>query len=284
MFDRVVSTPPPQPGFIGEGHLAVEVVSPADLARTDPFVALMDDRLDIALRRQIGGPHPHAGFETVTFVLEGTADDRDEGRLETGDVLWMTAGRGIIHNEHVEVEGHTRILQLWVRLSKADRAAEPRFELIRGAQVPVRREPGVVAKLYSGTTGDLTSPTKNHVPVTLVDVKLEPASSFEQQLPATWNGFIYVLEGSLVGAKQGQVAWIGSERPVRLTARDEGARFVLYAGQRQNEPIVQRGPFVADDEQMLLGMFRDYRAGLFTRMSVLSGGHHVRRDAVAAPQ
>src|SRR3954469_12689874 len=191
MFDRVQHTPPPEPGFIGEGHTAVEVLAPTALVDSDPFVLLMDDRLDIEKRRQIGGPHPHAGLETVTLVLEGSADDRDEGRLSAGDALWMTAGRGIIHNEHVEVEGRTRILQLWVRLSKAERAAPPRFELIRGAEALVRREPGVTARLYSGTTGALTSATKNHVPVTLVDVTLEPASSFEQQLPATFNGFVY---------------------------------------------------------------------------------------------
>src|SRR5215471_21392017 len=98
---RVVTVPTPVPGFIGEGHTAVEVVAPSDLAATDPFVLLMDDRLDIARRRQIGGAHPHAGIETVTLVLEGTLHDRDEGALQAGDVVWMTAGRGVIHNEAV---------------------------------------------------------------------------------------------------------------------------------------------------------------------------------------
>src|SRR6476659_6826363 len=85
---HVVVTPPPAPGFIGEGHTAVEVVTPSDLAASDPFVLLMDDRLDIAKKRQIGGAHPHAGLETVTLVLDGTLYDRDEGELGPGDVLW----------------------------------------------------------------------------------------------------------------------------------------------------------------------------------------------------
>src|SRR5262249_35543270 len=137
MFERVIAPPPPQPGFIREGHLVVEVVPLTELERTDPFIALMDDWLEIPKRRVVGGPHPHAGFETVTFLIEGAADDRDEGHLDAGDMLWMTAGSGIIHNEHIEVEGHARVLQLWVRLSKAERLAPPRFELIRGAGVPV---------------------------------------------------------------------------------------------------------------------------------------------------
>src|SRR5688500_17262659 len=111
---RVYATPPPTPGFIGEGHTAVQVVAPTGLAKSDPFVLLMDDRLEIARRRQIGGPHPHAGIETVTLLIEGTLHDRDEGELTAGDVIWMTAGRGIIHNEAVEAEGRARILQLWI--------------------------------------------------------------------------------------------------------------------------------------------------------------------------
>jgi quercetin 2,3-dioxygenase len=83
-LSRIDTTPSPAPGFIGEGHTAVEVVAPTDLAASDPFVLLMDDRLDIAKRRQIGAAHPHAGLETVTLVLEGTLHDRDEGALSPG--------------------------------------------------------------------------------------------------------------------------------------------------------------------------------------------------------
>jgi len=149
---RVVTTPPPAPGFIGEGHTAVEVVRPTDLGRSDPFVLLMDDRLDIARRRAIGGPHPHAGLETVTLVLEGTLHDRDEGALGAGDVVWMTAGRGIIHNEAVEASGRSRVLQLWIALPARLRETAPRFEIIRKDQAPVVRgpRPGIEGRLYSG--------------------------------------------------------------------------------------------------------------------------------------
>jgi redox-sensitive bicupin YhaK (pirin superfamily) len=139
-FERLQKTPPVEPGFMGAGHTAVEVLSSDALVKSDPFVLLMDDRMNVPQRRAMGGAHPHAGLETVTLILEGTLEDRDEGALGAGDVVWMTAGRGIIHNEHIEMEGRSRILQLWIRLSRAERAAPPRFEIVRGATAPVRRE------------------------------------------------------------------------------------------------------------------------------------------------
>src|SRR5688572_29661508 len=149
-ISRSVTPPPPAPGFIGEGHTAVEVVRPTDLGASDPFVLLMDDRLDIAQRRQIGGAHPHAGLETVTLLLEGTLDDRDEGRLSAGDVLWMTAGRGVVHSEAIETSGTSRVLQLWIALPARERDRAPSYELIRKDAAPVVRSAGVVARLYSG--------------------------------------------------------------------------------------------------------------------------------------
>src|SRR5688500_12595120 len=224
---RTRTAPAAAPGFIGEGHLAVEVLAAEPLDSVDPFVLLMDDRLDLAQRRQIGGAHPHAGLETVTLVLEGTLWDRDEGELSAGDALWMTAGRGIIHNEHVEVAGRARVLQLWIRLSANDRERAPGFELISGKSLPVRREPGAVARLYSGATGDLTSPTTNRVPITLVDLELAAQASFTQELPASYNGFIYVLDGEVaVGdtrVRAGQVGWL--DRPAA-----RGASTLTFTG------------------------------------------------------
>jgi hypothetical protein len=277
---RIVTTPPPAPGFIGEGHTAVDVVTPAALEASDPFVLLMDDRLDIKTRRQIGGAHPHAGIETVTLVLEGTLIDRDEGKLSAGDVLWMTAGRGIIHNEAVEVGGKARILQLWVRLPESDRATAPAFQMIRKASAPVRTEPGAVARLYSGSTGGVRSTTQNHAPVTLVDVTLGANATFEQELPLSYNGFVYVVDGSVdVGAasllETGQVGWL--DRPTGIGAStlmfaggERGARIVLYAGEPQREPLIHHGPFAAGSVAELEEMFHRYRAGRFQSMSAIA--------------
>ena len=98
----VITLPVPGPGFIGEGHTAIHVMQGREFARTDPFIMLADDRVDLPPGTRAGGPHPHAGFEIVTFAVEGEARDRDEGLLRAGDVLWMTAGSGVVHNEDVE--------------------------------------------------------------------------------------------------------------------------------------------------------------------------------------
>lgn len=120
-ISRIHNVPQLAPGFVGPGHLAAPVISPEDFALNDPFILLMDDHFDIG-DRPVGGPHPHAGFETVTLLLQGSVYDRDEGGfIEAGEVQWMTAGRGIIHGENVGAKGKVRLLQLWLTLPKADR-------------------------------------------------------------------------------------------------------------------------------------------------------------------
>jgi len=268
----------PEPGFAGPGHTAIEVVAPDDLAATDPFVLLMDDRVDFPKGQQIGGAHPHAGLETVTLAVSGSIVDRDEGVLNAGDAIWMTAGRGVIHNEDVHAgDGPVRILQLWVTLAEKERAAPPRLDVLRFAQLPVHRAPGIEARLYSGTTNGLSSPTRNHVPVTLVDIHLEAGAVFEQELAGGHNGFLYPLLGAVrVGdevLEAGEVAWLDrrdDDAPtvLRITASSP-ARVVLYAGQRQNEHTIQHGPFVAGSPRAIEQMFRDYRTGKFTPISAL---------------
>src|SRR6266446_1705065 len=161
---RTVTVPPLAPGFVGPGHLAAQVLAPEDFALNDPFIMLADDHLDIG-DRPVGGPHPHAGFETVTLLLEGAIYDRDEGGvIHTGEVQWMTAGRGIIHGENVAAKGKVRLLQLWLTLPKDQRWTTPGFQTIHADAVPVRREPGVEVRIYSGASGGIHATTRNHVP------------------------------------------------------------------------------------------------------------------------
>lgn len=280
---RVVTLPPPAPGFIGEGHTAVTVVDPNDFERNDPFIALMDDRIDLEPGRPAGSAHPHGGFETVTFVAEGRFRDRDEGNLEEGDVLWMTAGSGVIHNEDVEPLGKSRILQLWLTLPQSARWSEPRFELINRDAAPLRREPGVEARIYSGSSGSLRGTAHNYVPVTLIDVRLDRGASFDQELPDFYNGFLFVLDGGVsVGEHgttigEGQVGWLdhparhsSGQSLIRITAGDNGARVMLYAGERQNVPIVMHGPFVAENRADLMRLSRLYVEGKMPRISELA--------------
>jgi redox-sensitive bicupin YhaK (pirin superfamily) len=279
---RVVTSPAPEPGFMGAGHTAVRVIDLGgnDFARTDPFIGLMDDRVHRPGLR-LGEAHPHAGFETVTFMLDGYVQDRDEGPLEAGDVLWMTAGSGVIHNEEVTSTGRVRLLQLWLALSRAERWAEPRFQRIPLASVPVRREPGVELRLYSGRSGGLRSPTRNHVPVTLADVRLEPGATLPQELPASYNGFLVVLEGAVrvgpdaVRVAADQVGWLdrpegGAHSVLEITAEQGGARALLYAGEPTGDPIEVQGPFVGDTRQDNTRSFNRYLQGQFVRMSELT--------------
>lgn len=278
---RIVTVPPLAPGFVGPGHLAAPVLSAEDFALNDPFIMLADDNLDIG-DRPVGGPHPHAGFETVTLVLDGAIYDRDEGGvIKAGEVQWMTAGRGIIHGENVGTRGKVRLLQLWLTLPKSDRWTTPRFQDIHANAVPVRHEPGVEIRIYSGASGTLQSATRNHVPVTIVELAMDAHATVDQELPIAYNGFLYLIRGSVrLGedaelVSSGQVGWLN--RPegdgaslARVTAGEEGARVVLYAGQPQGDAIVSHGPFIGDSRDDIVRLYAEYRAGRFERLSDLT--------------
>ncbi|MFT3714183.1 MAG: pirin-like C-terminal cupin domain-containing protein [Archangium sp.] len=273
--------PPVEPGFLGPGHTAIEVLRGHSLVDVDPFVLLMDDRIDIGpTPKQMGGAHPHAGLETVTLVLEGTVDDRDEGKLSAGDALWMTAGRGVIHSENIEMAGKVRVLQLWIRLPAKARGVAPSFEKIALTSMPIHREPGVEVRLYSGATHGLRSATLNEAAITMAEVRLEPGAKTSLDVPRAYNGFLYVLDGAVgVGGDEvraGHLGWIdragsGSDlTSLTLEGGPSGGRVVAYLGQPQNEPLVHHGPFVAGDVMEIQSAFRRFRAGEFAPLSTLS--------------
>ena len=277
-ISRVVNVPPAAPGFVGPGHLAAPVVSPQNFEMNDPFILLMDDHLDIG-DRPVGGPHPHAGFETVTLILDGAIFDRDEGgTLNAGEVQWMTAGSGIIHSEDVRTKGKVRLLQLWLTLPKNKRWIAPEFQTINANEVPVRSEHGAEIRVYSGSSVGLQSNTQNHVPVTMVEINLEPNTSAELDTPASYNGFAFVIDGSVrIGDTElntGQVGWLDRSTDVgtsvlRVVAGESGARLVSYAGQPQGDPIVSYGPFIGDSKQDIARLFAEYQSGRFPRLSEL---------------
>lgn len=278
---KVVTLPPPGPGFIGDGHTAIHVIDSREFAHNDPFIMLADDRIDLPPGQRAGEPHPHAGFEIVTFAVDGAARDRDEGVLRAGDVLWMTAGSGVVHNEDVEPLGKVRILQLWTTLPSASRWAAPRFEHLSRDLAPVRREPGVEARVYSGASGSISAPSHLYLPMTVVDIRLAPNAVFEQELRASYNGFLYPLEGELFvdgNARRrlsvGEIGWLefgGPATTVRLTAGPVGARVMLYAGERQGVPIVTHGPFVGETRSDLVRVSQAYVDGRMPRVSELGG-------------
>ena len=263
-------TPAGNPGFLGEGHIARALVQ-GDFADTDPFILLMDDWLDKKTDEPVGGPHPHAGFETVSLLIEGEIGD-DEHKMGGGDLQLMTAGSGIIHTETIAGKIKMRLLQLWLTLPKKDRWATPRVQDISGDHVPAASLNGVEIKLYSGSLAGISSPVKNHTPVIIADIQMQPNSFATLDLPASYSSFLYVLGGAVsVGDEKklldhDQVGWLDrfaeeSESELSLSAGESGARFVLYSGQPQGVKIVSHGPFIGDTNEDIIRLYQEFRAG-----------------------
>ncbi len=261
----------------GGSHIRVgQVLEPGHWREFDPFLMMMEDWF----QQGTFDFHPHRGIETVTFVLEGRLKHEDNhggfGVLEPGDVQWMTAGRGIIHSED-PLEGETvHSLQLWVNLPRNKKMAEPRYQDLRSKDMPVRSEPGAIVRVFSGSSGGIKAPTLNHVPVTFVELVMEPGAAVTQELPGSYNGFIYVLEGSgRFGAdetrgEQKQVLWLGpadgavdSEISIRAESR---LRALLVAGEPIREPVVAYGPFVMNTKEEIVQAFEDYQSGKFGKL------------------
>src|SRR6202165_699003 len=276
---RTVTTAPPAPVLPGIAHIAL--ISPGERELSDPFLLLSDDRIDGRQGARVGAAHPHAGMESATLLLEGSIQDGDATPLQAGDLQWMTAGSGIVHDEAVIARGSVRLLQLWITLPPDPRWTAPGFQDVHLDSLPIRREPGVVVRLYSGRSGALVSPTRNRVPVTLADFLHEAGSSVDQELPASYNGFLYLLDGSVrVGADElraGQVGWL--DRPpregpsnLRLIAGEGGARLILYAGEPQDTRVVMQGPFVGEAREDTSRLDEEYRQGRLPHMG--GRGHH----------
>src|SRR4051812_38056819 len=171
------------------------VLPPGSWGLYDPFLMMAEDWFST-----VGFDwHPHRGIETVTLVLDGQLEHRDNrgghGVLGPGDAQWMTAGGGIIHSERALAGKPVHTLQLWLNLPAAQKLAPAGYQDLRGEAVPVRRGPGLEVRVFSGRSGEVAGPARNHVPVTMLDVRLEAGARFTQALPAGDSGFLYVLAG-----------------------------------------------------------------------------------------
>lgn len=228
--------------------------------------------------------HPHRGFETVTYLLDGHMLHEDHlghrGDLQSGGVQWMSAGRGIIHSEMPQqVEGRMRGFQLWVNLPARDKMKAPEYRDIDAAEIPVVPLPGggavkVIAGALSANGAAITGPlaggaTELHY----FDLTLPPHGIFEQALDSRLNAFVYVYEHTLEIGAEGETRELpahsgGLLSPgdgVRAAAGPQGARFLLLAGVPINEPIVQYGPFVMNTREEIEQALEDYRNGELAR-------------------
>lgn len=275
---ELVRTTPGIPASDGAGVELTRIIGSPDLNMLDPFL-LLDSFESDQPQDYIGGfpDHPHRGFETVTYLLEGRMRHKDsagnEGVIEPNGVQWMTAGKGIVHSEMPEQEdGLLMGFQLWVNLPKANKMTEPAYQEFTDAEIPLeRRGNGTVVRVITGQTDEGTvGPVINSfVRPTYLDISLPAGERFEQSLDYNDNAFVFVIEGNLKIGEQSQSLGLrtlgilsGGDKVV-ITAGISDSRFLLVAGQPLNEPVARGGPFVMNTQQEIMQAFEDFRNNRF---------------------
>ena len=263
----------------GAGVRLTRVIGGPTLPDLDPFLLLDEFGTDRAEDYIAGFPdHPHRGFETVTYMLDGRMRHRDnhgnEGLLTPGSVQWMTAGRGLVHSEMPEQqEGRMRGFQLWVNLPASEKMTQPRYQEFPAERIPlVHPVPGVAVKVIAGTVAEMRGPISQPAtdPIYL-DIALDAGRSWEYALPAGHNAFAYVFEGQAsVGAgdearnlDSQELAVLGGGELFKVHAGPRPARLILVAGRPLREPVARYGPFVMNTKQEIMQAFVDFQEGRF---------------------
>ncbi|XAR56757.1 hypothetical protein NMG60_11037344 [Bertholletia excelsa] len=256
-----------RPQHEGVGAVVRRSIGRFELKYFDPF--LMLDEFSVSA--PAGFPdHPHRGFETVTYMLQGAVIHEDfeghKGMIGPGDLQWMTAGRGIVHSEMPAAQGTQKGLQLWINLSSDHKMIEPRYQEIASKDVIEAARDGVKVRVIAGEALGAKSPIYTRTPTMYLDFTLKPGAHLQQPIPVSWNAFVYVLEGEgifgnskslpvsphhllLLGHGDGLEVWNKSLRPLR---------FVLVGGEPLGEPVVQSGPFVMNTQEEIDQTIEDY--------------------------
>jgi quercetin 2,3-dioxygenase len=254
-------------------------------ARLDPFLMLDHFSSDNADDYIAGFPaHPHRGFETVTYMIDGHFRHEDHlghvGELRSGGVQWMTAGRGIIHSEMPQQEaGRVRGFQLWINLPAREKMKPASYRNIEAPEIPVVDLAGggrvkVIAGTLETNAGATPGPIRGGATDPLIlDVALPAGAHFAHPIAAGRNAFVYVFEGGIEVGAGGEAKALSTHRSgflsdgdsVHFTAGSDGGRFLLLAGRPLNEPVVQYGPFVMNTREEIEQAIRDYQAGVLTQ-------------------
>ena len=277
-------------GFEGEGFPVRRAFAGIDLAHLDPFI-MMDQmgEVDYAPGEPKGTPwHPHRGFETVTYIIDGVFDHQDShgggGTITNGDTQWMTAGGGILHIEAppewlVQQGGLFHGLQLWVNLPRSDKLTDPRYQDIRSGQVALLTTPdaGSLLRVIAGEVDGHRGPGMTHTPMALVHASLEPGARLELPWEVGFNALAYVLAGDgTVGTDSrpihtGQAALFGSGDYVTVAAsqgqesRHPRLEVVILGGRPIREPLAWAGPFVMNTKAEVMQAYEDYMKGRLGR-------------------
>ena len=273
-------------GFEGEGFPVRRAFAGVLLEDLDPFIHLDQmGEVEYAPGEPKGTPwHPHRGFETVTYMIDGVFEHQDSngggGLITNGDTPWMTAGAGILHIEKppewlVAQGGLFHGFQLWVNLPRAQKLAAPRYQDIRASEVALVRSPdgGALIRVIAGDVGGHAGPGSTYTPMTLVHVTLSPGAKVTLPWRADYNALAYTLNGQgTVGREQrpvgmGQLTVFGSGNAIELAAgsvqesRSPTFDVLLLGGRPIREPVAWMGPFVMNTREEVIQAFDDYRLG-----------------------
>jgi len=264
----------------GAGVELVRVIGQPALMDLDPFLLLDAFRSDNP-DDYIAGfpPHPHRGFETVTYLLNGRMRHKDnagnEGVIEPGGIQWMTAGKGIVHAEMPEQQdGMLEGFQLWINLPGSHKMTAPTYQEHDAAHIPSESRNGTVIKVISGKTsqgseGPVSQPLTDPL---YLDVSLQPDTDFQEDITIGHNAFIYVIDGDVkledaeaarLSLVRDQLAVLSQGDTVVLRSGDQATRFLLVAGKPLNEPVARGGPFVMNTDAEIRQAFSDYQRGNF---------------------
>lgn len=281
-LERIIAS---QPASDGAGVRLRRSIGYTDQARVDPFLMLDEFSSEDARDYIAGFPsHPHRGFETVTYMLDGHMRHQDHlgntGELRSGGVQWMTAGRGIVHSEMPQQEsGRMRGFQLWINLPGREKMKPAGYRDLQASDIPTASLPGGGhIKVIAGTAtlGDrrVQGPIQGLTTEPIYfDVHLPAGAHFAHPVPPAHRGFVYPYEGRIMVGSAGATGWLDTHAAGILTQGDEvlvttgaeGARFLLLAGKPLGEPIVQHGPFVMNTRAEIEQAIRDYQTGAFTQ-------------------
>ncbi len=258
----------------GAGVKLTRIIGSSDLNMLDPFL-LFDEFGSDNPNDYIAGfpPHPHRGFETITYMLNGKFCHKDsagnEGILTDGSVQWMTAGKGVIHSEMPkQTKGLVRGFQLWMNLPKKLKMIDPAYNDISAEQIPRINFDGGIIKIIAGKYLENIGPGKPHTGMLYYDINLENNRNFEISINDGWNVFIYVYEGSIILDKiipKGYLTVLNQLGKIKLNGDSDGARFILVAGEPLNEPVARGGPFVMNTKSEVLQAFADYQNGVLDK-------------------
>lgn len=273
-------------GFEGEGFPVRRAFAGIDLKHLDPFLH-MDQmgEVDYAAGEPKGTPwHPHRGFETVTYIIDGVFEHQDSngggGTIGDGDTQWMTAGGGILHierpPEHLVASGGLfHGVQLWVNLPRADKMAHPRYQDIAGSHISLLSSPdgGALIRVIAGEVDGRHGPGSTHTPIALVHATIAPGAKVQLPWDLRFNALAYVLAGdAAVGderrpVRAGQMTVFGAGDFIEISAADtqdsrtEALEVFILGGLPIREPIAMHGPFVMNTRDELVTAFEDFQAG-----------------------